>query len=260
MRHLLPLSLLLPLLAVACGDDPGGPKRRGPQPATIDMMRVVKVRGDQAAQVPPAGVSADLVAASTMPAWTPEPLVARVKIVQPRVNGVAEDDSLFVPPGTLVHWRVQDGCGELFASTTATDDSAYTVNRWAPGTRAGTCTVEAGRLVGTDIVIDTTWTMQVLPGPSVAIVADHKSISMPLGDTVALSWHYTDAYGNRTEPCPYPVSVRSYNILVVQSLGYGDPRIVAVGRGNATVRIEAPYGPGCTVEGRHYDDVQVSVY
>ncbi|HEX6940273.1 MAG TPA: hypothetical protein VF158_12740, partial [Longimicrobiales bacterium] len=122
--------------------------------------------------------------------------------------------------------------------------------------------VEAGRLVGTEIVIDTTWTMQVLPGPSAALVADHESISMPLGDTVALSWHFEDAYGNRTEPCPYPVSVRSYNILVVQSLGYGDPRIVAIGRGNAIVHIQAPYGPGgeCTVEGQHYDDVRVSVY
>lgn len=250
--------LALALALAACGDDPGGPESRGPRPASVDLMRVVKISGDQAAQVPPP--AAALVAASTMPAWTSEPLVARVRIVQPRVNGAAEGDSLFVPPGTLVHWRVQDGCGELFAQTTATDDSAFTFNRWAPGTKAGTCTVQAGRLVGTEIVIDTTWTMQVLPGEPVQLVADHEKIYMPLGDTVALSWHYTDAYGNRTEPCPYPVSVRSYNILVVQSLGYGDPRIVAVGRGNATVRIEAPYGPGCTVEGKHYDDVQVSVY
>src|SRR5690606_3856699 len=100
----------------------------------------------------------------------------------------------------------------------------------------------------------------VLPGPSAAIVADHERISMPLGDTVALSWHFVDAYGNRTAPCPYPVSVRPYNESIVQSLGYGDPRIVAVGRGTTTVQIQAPYGPGCAVEGRHYDDVQVSVY
>src|SRR5690606_5111944 len=114
-------------MLAACGDDPGGPKSRGPQPATIDIMRVVKISGDQAAQVPPAGVAADLVAASTMPAWTSEPLVARVKIVQPQAAGAAEDDSLFVPPGTLVHWRLEAGCGDLFATTTATDDSAYTV-------------------------------------------------------------------------------------------------------------------------------------
>jgi len=253
--------LLLALAIAACGDDPGGPKTRGPQPATIDMMRVVKISGDQTAQVPPpAGVSADLVAASTMPAWTSEPLVARVKIVQPQASSAAEGDSLFVPPGTLVHWRVQPGCGELFATTTATDDSAYTYNRWAPGTKAGTCTVQAGRLVNGNIVIDTTWTMQVLPGPSVALVADHESISMQLGDTVALSWHYTDAYGNRTGPCPHPVSLRSYNESVVQTIAYGDPRIVAVGRGTTTVHIQAPYGPGaCVVQGRHYANVLVSV-
>src|SRR5690606_13034922 len=170
----------------------------------VDLMRVVKVRGDQAAQVPPAGVSADLVAASTMPAWTSEPLVARVRIVQPQAAGASFSvaaDSMYVPPGTLVHWRVQDGCGELFATTTATDDSAYTVNRWAPGTRAGTCTVMAGRLVGTDIVIDTTWTLEVLPGPIYVVsltdrISDHELF---VGDTVDLKRAVIgarDAYDN----------------------------------------------------------------
>ncbi|HEX6938673.1 MAG TPA: hypothetical protein VF158_04625 [Longimicrobiales bacterium] len=264
------LLLSLAMLA-ACAGDPGGPPaEHPPQPraARVDEMRVVKIAGDQAARVPPAGGSADLVAASTMPAWTSEPLVARIEVVPPAPSGgaafslAAAADSLYVPPGTLVHWRIDPDCGELFAQTTATDDSAYTANRWAPGTRAGTCTVEAGRLVGTEIVIDTTWTMQVLPGPSAALVADHESISMPLGDTVALSWHFEDVYGNHTEPCPYPVSVWPYNESVVQSLGYGDPRIVAVGRGTTTVRIYTAYGPGgeCTVEGQHHDYVDVSVY
>src|SRR5690606_33157680 len=188
MRRYPFLALAIALALVACSEaDPIQPPEEEPapepRPATIDMMRVVKISGDQAAQVPPAGVAADLVAASTMPAWTSEPLVARVRIVQPQASSAA--DSMYVPAGTLVHWRVQDGCGELFSQTTATDDSAYTYNRWAPGTKAGTCTVQAGRLVNGNIVIDTTWTMKVLPGPSVALVADHEKIPMQLGDTVA---------------------------------------------------------------------------
>jgi len=197
------LLLSLAMLA-ACGDDPGGPESRGPQPADISEMRVVKISGDQAAQVPPAGVSADLVAANTMPAWTSEPLVARIEVVQPQARGAAEDDSLFVPPGTLVHWRVQDGCGELFAATTATDDSAYTFNRWAPGTRAGTCTVEAGRLVGTDIVIDTTWTLEVLPGPIVGVgtLFDWRQPQLFIGDTVDLRAAITRAWDAYENPVP----------------------------------------------------------
>lgn len=249
--------LALALALAACGDDPGGPESRGPQPASVDLMRVVKISGDQAAQVPPAGVSADLVAASTMPTWTPEPLVARVKIVQPRVNGAAEADSLFVPPGTLVHWRVQDGCGELFASTTATDDSAYTVNRWRPGTRAGTCTVMAGRLVGTDIVIDTTWTMQVLPGEPVQLDIEPDTITFAVGDTVTIPWRYLDEYGNPVGPCEWPPLFQSLNPKI-EVLDYNHGVITAAEEAMGVVRAEAQVGPGkCARNGQHYDQVVV---
>src|SRR5690606_13384114 len=112
MRRYPFLALALALALVACSEaDPIQPPVEEPapepRPAKSEEMRVVKISGDQTARVPPAGVSADLVAVSTMPAGTSEPLVARVRIVQPQAAGAAEDDSLFVPPGTLVHWRLE---------------------------------------------------------------------------------------------------------------------------------------------------------
>lgn len=171
--------LLLATLLAACGDDE-------PDIATIDEMRVVKVSGDQEAPVQAPEAQASVVAAvsSTRIAlqagggnpftsgYTPEPLVARV--VTTGSGGVqsaltAPISAAVVPAGTLVQWKLEDGCGELFAATTQTDDSAYTANRWAPGTKAGTCHAAAGRLVGTEIVIDATWELEVLPGPPLGL-------------------------------------------------------------------------------------------
>ncbi|HEX7049106.1 MAG TPA: hypothetical protein VF188_02750 [Longimicrobiales bacterium] len=268
MRHgVLLLLLLLAAGLLACSEaDPIQPPEEEPAPepraARVDEMRVVKVRGDQAARVPPAGGSADLVAASTMPAWTSEPLVARIEVVQPQASGTAfslaaEDDSLFVPPGTLVHWRVQAGCGELFATTTATDDSAYTINRWAPGTRAGTCTVEAGRLVGTEIVIDTTWTMQVLPGEPVQLDIEPDTIMFAVGDTVTIPWRYLDEYGNPVGPCDWPPLFRSFNPKI-EVLDYNQGVITAAEEVTDVVRAEAQVGPGkCARNGQNYDQVVV---
>jgi len=204
VRH--SVLLLLAIAIAACGDDHGGPASRGPQPASVDLMRVVKISGDQAAQVPPpAGAQASgPTAVVGADGWTNVPLIARIEIVQPQAAGASFSvaaDSMYVPPGTLVHWRIEPDCGELFASTTATDDSAHTANRWRPGTRAGTCTVEAGRLVGTDIVIDTTWTLEVLPGPIYVVsltdrISDHELF---VGDTVDLKRAVIgarDAYDN----------------------------------------------------------------
>nr|PZN59863.1 MAG: hypothetical protein DIU58_17195 [Sphaerobacter thermophilus] len=165
--------LLLATLLAACGDDE-------PDIATIDEMRVVKVSGDQKAPVQaPSKTQASLVPAQVIAVqagggdmftygYSPEPLIARV--VTTGSGGVqsaltAPISAAVVPAGTLVQWKLEDGCGELFAATTQTDDSAYTANRWAPGTKAGTCHAAAGRLVGTEIVIDATWELEVLPGP-----------------------------------------------------------------------------------------------
>ena len=187
--------LALALALAACGDDSDS------DVATIDQMRVVKVSGDQSAQVPPPEIAGALRVTATVgeDGWTDEPLIARIVTTgggaQATITGLSAD---VVPAGTLVHWYLPEECGRLFAQTTATDDSAYTVNRWAPGTKAMTCHAQAGRLVGTEIVMDTTWTLEVLPGP----VAQVQLADMPspcIGDTldmrnyIARGW---DAYGN----------------------------------------------------------------
>ena len=161
MPRTIALLLLTALLATGCGDD-------DPDTATIEEMRVVKVSGDQAAQVPPPEVAGlRITAVVGEDGWTDEPLIARIVTTggggaQATITGLSAD---VVPAGTLVHWYLPEECGRLFAQTTATDDSAYTANRWAPGTRSGTCHARAGRLVGTQIVMDTTWVLEVLPGP-----------------------------------------------------------------------------------------------
>jgi hypothetical protein len=197
----------------ACNsDNPGEPPISeetppGPRPARIEQMRVVKIAGDQAARVPGPAAPATFGAASAMPQWTTQPLVARIEIVPgsaPASLASTTNDSLYVPPGTLVHWRIGPDCGELFGQTTATDDSAYAYNRWAPGTRAGTCEVTAGRLVGSDIVIDTTWSLEILPGPIVGVgtLFEWRQPQLFIGDTVDLRAAITRAWDAYENPVP----------------------------------------------------------
>jgi hypothetical protein len=90
----------------------------------------------------------------------------------------------------------------VFGGTTATDDSAHVVNRWAPGVKAGTCTAYAGRLVGGEIVTDATWELVVEPGPAKEIkVIEHTGGGpwIATGDTIdgrTLIQHGWDQYGN----------------------------------------------------------------
>nr|PZN89356.1 MAG: hypothetical protein DIU52_14005 [bacterium] len=168
--------LLLAACLLACSEaDPIQPPEEvpvpEPRPAKIEEMRVVKISGDQAARVPPPEVAGLTIRAVVgQDGWTSEPLVARIEVVQPGgLQALHADDSVYVPKGTLVHWLLDDGAGRLFASTTATDDTATTVNRWAPGTKAGRFRARAGRLVGTEIVYDAEFELEVLPGPPVRI-------------------------------------------------------------------------------------------
>src|SRR5690606_41874010 len=93
-----------------------------------------------------------------------------------------------IPVGTLVHWHLSDECGRLFGTTTSTDDSAYTVNRWAPSTRAGLCEAQAGRILEDgSIVIDATWQLEILPGPVWAWGSDYPTDDpVVVGDTIDL--------------------------------------------------------------------------
>lgn len=191
--------LMLALLVGACGDDDGGPRL-----ATIDELRVVKVAGDQTTQVPD-GVPVATIYATAGAAlqatpgedWTPEPLVARVEAtVQSRGTG----PSAVIPPGTLVHWQIPEVAGRLFAGTTATDDSAHVINRYAPGTKAGTYIAYAGRMIGSEIVVDAEWELVVLPGPVASVQwALNMHRDYLAGDTIDISSAITgghDAHGN----------------------------------------------------------------
>src|SRR5690606_820054 len=132
--------------------------------------------------------------------YTSEPLVARVEAEGGVTMSLLGPSLAVVPAGTPVHWHIVEGGGKLFATTTMTDDSAYTLNRWAPGTKAGKFTASAGRLLpdGT-IVADAMWELEVLPGP-----VDRWLIQLPnplviVGDTIDLAaWpnSISDAYGN----------------------------------------------------------------
>lgn len=198
MRRTLCL-MILTLIVGACSDD--GPVIVS-DPAE---MRVVKVSGDQSAPVPAVAPSRIVAVAGTSldavpgDGWTPEPLVARVVPEATAGRGITGSGPV-IPAGTLVHWQIPEGAGRIYGQTTATDDSAYVVNRWAPGTRAGEYTVQAGRLVGTEIVIDAEWKLVVEPGPVASVQwALNMHRDYLAGDTIDISSAITgghDAHGN----------------------------------------------------------------
>lgn len=192
MRRSIALLALAAVLA-ACGDDP--------DIATLGDMRVVVRGGDgQRVQVPPSDLSASAVPAAVVGAdgYAPEPLVAEVvdEGGSASVVGPAGVSYAVVPAGTDVHWHVSAGGGTVFGSTTETDDSAYVINRWAPGIVAGPVTVTAGRLIGDSITTDATWNLEVLAGPAVVIsIPDTLRLleGMPWTAEVAA---VQDEYGN----------------------------------------------------------------
>ena len=195
------VALALVAMLAACGRDTD-------RPATIDQMRVVKVSGDQASQVPPQ-VSAAQVAANTaltphrqkvvsqvgVDGYTSEPLVARVEAEGGVTMSLLGPSLAVVPAGTPVHWHIVEGGGKLFATTTMTDDSAYTLNRWAPSTKAGDYEACAGRLLGDgSIVLDACWELQIMPGPVRYIsVACMTCGPVEAGDTIDLHTIITSA-------------------------------------------------------------------
>lgn len=200
LRRLAVLALAVAVAACGRDDDPAN------DVAAIDQMRVVKVRGDQSSQVPPAGPSQSLgvrYAQVGTDGYTDEPLVARVEATEPQASLTGPSFAV-VPAGTPVHWHLSDGCGKLFGATTETDDTAYTLNRWAPGTKAGACQAAAGRILSDgSIVLDATWELEVLPGPTVEPRFGGPGLpdSVAAGDTLDLSLLITggwDAHQNPT--------------------------------------------------------------
>lgn len=157
--------LILALLVGACGSE------SGPSVATLDQMRVVKVSGDQASPVPDAAPSATIYATAGASlqvapgdAWTVKPLVARVEVQGSGSMGIMSGGPV-VPAGTMIHWDLPEVAGKLRGLTTATDDSAHIVNRWAPGTKAGTYVASAHRILADGTITDDAeWELVVEPG------------------------------------------------------------------------------------------------
>lgn len=191
--------LALVALLAACGRDSAD----GGSPLSIDQLRVRKISGDHSVPVPPPAQSASparVRAVVGTDGYSTEPLVARVEPVSGRSTLSGPDFGDVIPVGTLVHWHLSDECGRLFGTTTSTDDSAYTVNRWAPSTRAGLCEAQAGRILeGGSIVIDATWQLEILPGPASRWSLEPLAVSVSPGDTIdirqRLRW-VRDAHGN----------------------------------------------------------------
>lgn len=187
--------VLVSLLATGCDSTTEPP---APAPPTVNDWRVIAVRGDQATPVPavPPVTALRFVTVVGEDGYTNEPLVAEIALTD---DAEAEGKSLqLLPPNTLVHWHLPAEAGRLFGETTAVDDSLHVINRYAPGTRAGEYTAEAGRLVGTEIVIDATWQLVVLPGPAARLDVPASPMVAWLGDTanihiLADAW---DQYGN----------------------------------------------------------------
>jgi hypothetical protein len=246
--------LALSLVVGACSSD------SDPIIADIDQMRVVKVSGDQTSQVPAAASHTIYATAGASLAvldglgYTPEPLVARVEAVGMQSRGTGP--SSVIPPGTLVHWQIPEVAGRLFGGTTATDDSAHVINRYAPGTRAGTYIAYAGRMVGSEIEIDAEWELVVEPGAAVRI-ATAKPTDAPyryeIGDTIdartmiaygedghfnriaadviratpdsLVSWEWTDASAANAQPIHgegWTVPVSDFAARGYPTFNYGD--------------------------------------
>lgn len=196
------LAVLLILALAACSDDDGGR-------LDIADVRIVKVRGDQSAvagttdaaplRVAHAGPSITAVAGD----WTPEPLVGRIEAVGARTSGISGPSML--PPDMLAHWAIDPDAGTLLAASTPPDDSLHIVNRWAPGTKAGTYRAVARRILADGTVHeDEEWTLVVEPGP-VATVYPLKGAErwFSAGDTIdarSLIDFGEDAHGNRIDP------------------------------------------------------------
>lgn len=256
--------LCLAVALAACGDDK-------PDHENIDIrkLRVVKVSGDQAAHIPRANPSQSLGVRFAMvgaDGYTDEPLVARVE-----GEGGAQFSALgpsfsLVPAGTPIHWQLTGGCGRLFALRTETDDSAFIVNRWGPGTVVMQCRASAGRLLPDgEIIIDATWDLEILPGPIDPAASKWPWGKRQVGDThepytIALAGQgplvedlWRDEYGN---VIPYRIVGTQYVEALGDAFGSDEGRMIRLTRADvapgdtASLRFErrGAEGPDLLIE------------
>lgn len=207
MRRTFLSPLLLALVAIACSDS--APATRL---AEIEELRVVAVSGDQTSQVsgviPTQTIYATAGGLSTAAVgddgYTDVPLVARVEAVRPRGwGGMSPSGSLIIPDSTVIYWGYPILVGHLQSGSNVIDDSAHVINRWTPGTTAGTFIVEAGRSVGDSIVFDAEWVLIVEPGPMAVVhPVQTPEPRYSVGDTIdarSLIDFGEDAFGNRID-------------------------------------------------------------
>src|SRR5690606_19979165 len=193
---------VLALAVAACGSDAGGSDTVDPSRA-----RVVIISGDgQRAQVPdpaPRGAMVPQMVPQAVvgEAMLPDPLVVRVINDAPQA-GITGISAAVVPEGTPVHWRIpQDGCGQPFGGTTVTDAAGESTNRVILGTVAGTCHGQVGRVLASgEVVVDSTFVCELLPGPVVAgrprsparVVAAGDSLWIPDASDGGRDAHFND--------------------------------------------------------------------
>lgn len=162
------LSRISVLIALAMGL--GACSDSGPKIIGLKDARIVKVSGDnQRAQVPSVAPNANLIVPAGLSAQVssgPGELFDEVLVVRLAEQGKSTLSGASVPSGTMLHWEVRgEGCGRPVGLSTATDDSAHSVNRWRKGTKAGECQMNVCRILdGGDVVCDQTFTAVQEPG------------------------------------------------------------------------------------------------
>lgn len=161
------LGIVLLGLLVGCASEDG------PVILTPEKMRIIKVAGDGQRE-PVAANKASVQVAAQVRQTNSAPLEEMfeerlwVRVGPGEIAGKSLMGSgAVIPPGTQLYWRVrEEGCGKPFGAQTATNDSAYSVNRWVKGTKAGLCHMDVCRILSDtgDIACDDTFVVEQLPG------------------------------------------------------------------------------------------------
>lgn len=200
------IIILAAVLLAACGggDGGGGGGPVGPGPLHVSFVKVggdgqrAAVKGFSANKQIPHAFRAAVAAGED--SLFPLPLIGRLVLTggssnkMPSVPGLHLDA---LPSNLVVQWNPSDpSCVRGFLTSTLPAADSTVTNRAVRGTKAGTCTLRAVTLVGTEPMAVDSFAFTVDPGPpSATYDTDNSSTtfadSMVVGDRAL-----QDAYGN----------------------------------------------------------------